>query len=430
MSAICSFALITVLEAKPLNLSQAYEMALKNEPHLKSALYKANATAEMTEQSLAQLYPRIQASGSWGRYEYEYQRNTNPVKESYSSYSLSATQPIFHPELWRGVDEAKAKVKSAQYQYQAQSQQMALDLAKSYFTVLHTQKNIELIGSQKAYYETKYRQLQELLKFGLTNRIDLLEAKVQRDKSAQELLTEEKRFQVSKLRLEYLIGEPVDSLTNLDSLETEQLLLSIDRSEWEKKVSANPTLLSAQSAKEAALHQVAIREYQHYPKVDLSLSRKETYTKDEISHKYDNQAIVQVNLPLYEGGYTQSRIAEGKLLLESADQELQYYEKNSNLRFEELWAEYESGIKSITLLKEAEESAQLYVESMEKGYASGLKSLVDVLEAKAKLYEVKRDRVNSIYEMINNQLGLLDITGELDAEKIAVFERKIGIGQH
>jgi len=409
-----------------LTLSTAYELALKNEPHLRAMALKTIAGAEGIEQSKARLYPQVQGSFSWGRYEYQYTTaNREPIKEDYTSYAISATQPVYHPELWRSVDESKARQKAAEFQLQADAQQLGLDLAKAYFNLLYTQRNVELIEAQKGYYDEKFKQLERMLQFGLTNRIDLLETKVQRDKTTSEWLSEKKKYQVSKLKLEHMIGENIGEVESFDfeKIDTDRLLGT--QQEWEAEISENPMLKAAVANEEATRHNVAVREYDHYPKVDLSLTRKETYTQDVIAHKYDNQAIAQMTIPIYQGGYTQSRVREGRLLLDSAIKDRDYYQKDALYQFEALWAERELNIETIKVLKESEKSASLYLQSVEKGHTAGLKSLVDVLEARAKVFDVRRQQVEAGYQLINNQLGLLNVTGKLNVENIADFERVI-----
>ncbi|MGZ5207675.1 MAG: TolC family protein [Sulfuricurvum sp.] len=409
--------------SEPLSLSNAYDLALKNEPHLRSLTLKTQATKEYIEQSKARLYPQVQGSVSWGSYEYEADYLRTPVKEVYSSYSLSASQPVYHRELWRGVDEAKARSESANYQLQAEEQKLGLDVAKAYFNLLRTQHNVQLFNSKKEFYQTKYQQLSEMLKLGLTNRMDVLEAKVASDKAFSEWLAEQKRSKVAMIRLEYIIKEPVGELPNFDFTKIDSDKLFQERTVWENKLGNNPNLKTSISSQEIAIHQMAIREADHYPKLDLSLMRKETFTQDTVAHKYDNQAIIQMSIPIYQGGYAQSRVREGVLLLDSAKEEVSYYQLESKLRFEELWAERQLNGETLLALKESEQSAELYLKSVDEGHKAGLKSVVDILEAKAKLYEIKRDTIDAGYELIANYLSLLDITGELNSENISLLEK-------
>lgn len=408
--------------AEPLMLSNAYDLALKNEPHLRSLMLKTEATKETVAQSRSRLYPQLQGTLSWGSYGYDAQYLKKPVNENYKSYSVSASQVLYHPELWRGIDESKARQQAANFQLLSEAQKLGIDVAKAYFNLIKTAGNVELLTSKRDYYETKFKEQEEKLKYGLTNRIDLLDAKSHSDKALSELLAEQKRAKVAVLRLEHLIKEPVKDLPKFDFTRVDFDKLFRNRAEWEAKLENNPNLKASVAAEEIATHQAAIRKYDHYPKVDLNVVRKETYTQDTVAHKYDNQAIVQMSIPIFQGGYAQSRVREGEMLLESARSDVEYNQLDTRQKFEELWSESQLNVETLQSLKESEKSAELYLKSVEQGNAAGLKSLLDVLDAKAKLYEVKRDSIDAGYELVNNYLSLLDVTGELSSENIALLE--------
>ncbi|OYZ56050.1 MAG: hypothetical protein B7Y17_07195, partial [Sulfuricurvum sp. 24-42-5] len=155
-SVVLSIALEASSYAQNLTLSEAYTLALQHAPKLRSAAYKTEATQELVHQSRSRLLPQVQGSLSYGYYGYEAPYLREPVKENYSSYSLSVSQAIYHPEYWRGLDETKARAKGAEYAFKAQAQQMGLDVAKAYFELVRAHQNVDLADSQKKYYETKY----------------------------------------------------------------------------------------------------------------------------------------------------------------------------------------------------------------------------------------------------------------------------------
>jgi outer membrane protein len=62
---------------------------------------------------------------------------------------------------------------------------------------------------------------------------------------------------------------------------------------------------------------------------------------------------------------------------------------------------------------------------MEQGYQKGLKSIIDVLEAQAKLHQVRLDMIDSGFELINNHVTLLDLVGELNQENVRVLDNMI-----
>lgn len=411
--------------AQVLTLSQAYSLALKNEPKLKAMQYKVEAVKETQNQSFSRLLPQVQSSGSWGSYDYDADYLPESVKEDYLSYSISVNQAIYRPEYVARVDEDKARAMSAQYDYKTEAHRLAFDVAKRYFEYTLSLKNVELTQSQYEYYKTKHTQLQEMLKVGLSTRVDVLEAKVRSDEAFSILLNEKKKLNIAKLGLEYFIGEHVDEVATLDFNTIDLGLFTLDKGALEEKMPNNPLVKSSYYNTQVAQHELSLREYGHYPTVDMSISRKGQDTSDRLAHTYDNQAVVQVNIPLYQGGATQSRIAEGMKLLDASLKEYEHVQKDNQLKFETLWSDRPLLIEKILHLRESQISAELYVASMEKAYTAGLKSIVDLLDAKAKLYIVKRDLATSGSELVNNHASLLDLAGELTPQRIEEFERNV-----
>lgn len=269
---------------EPLTLANAYELALQHEPKLQSIYLKTAANGESIEQVRSRLLPQIQGTVSAGRYEYAYQSAAKATKENYTDYSISAVQPLYRPEYWRGLDQAKTKYESALQQLKGEQQQVGLDVAKAYFTVLHGEKNVELSYAQQLFYEQKYRQLEEMLKIGLTNKIDLLETKIARDKGRSQYSIEQKRVGIAKLRLQNMIGQPVESLSalNWETIDTSEFVMN--KKVFDEKLDENPLYKLANLNVQAAQDEVAIRNYEHYPKIDLSLTRKETNSADLVTH--------------------------------------------------------------------------------------------------------------------------------------------------
>lgn len=406
-------------------LSESFKMGIENEPRLKGIKYQTEAVEEQINQARSRLLPQLQGSLSWGAYGYDAEYLDKPVNENYKSYSISLSQALFHPEYWSGLDESHSRAQKAQFDYAEEVQKLGIEVAKSYFDVLKSEHTVGLARSYKEYYEMVFNQIQQMLTLGLSNRIDLLEASVKKENALSELLTDEKRLEVAKLKLRHMIKTPVQHLDTIDFNTIDLSAFDMNRTQWEAQLSNSPVLKGAQASLESATHQLSARKYDFYPKADLNLVRKETYTQDRISHTYDNQAVVQISIPIYQGGYSLSRVREGIKLVDAANQEIEYQAQQNRFMFEALWAEREYDIDRITVLRKSKVSADLYQSTVQQGYKAGLKSLVDLLDAKNKMYEIERNLIDSGFELLKNELSLLEVTGKLNVETLEAFEKRL-----
>jgi outer membrane protein len=408
-----------------LTLSEAYALALKNESKSRSAAFKAEASSEIVAQARSRLLPQMQYSYSVGKTEYEAQYNRLTIEEKYTYRQLSLSQPIYHPEYWSATSQAYAKKDASDLEFRRQSQTLGIDLAKTYFNYLKISKEEQLAKWQMGQYELKFRQIEKMLTVGLSNKIDMLESKIRFDKAKAEWITWQKQMNVAKFAIENMIGESIDGKQLIDTDAINPKTLPSDKSAWEQKLLTNVDVQLAETYLKVAKKEVDLRWYSHLPTVDARVSSTNTDTKDLSAHRYDKSFFIDVKIPIFQGGYTSSRVSEARLLLNAAREDLEATKKENRLRFEDLWSRRELSIDSVELFRESEKVATLYLESIEKAHKVGLKSIVDLLEAKAKLYTVKRDLLNSTYDFINNQMELLNISGELTIPKIQELESQV-----
>ena len=172
---------------------------------------------------------------------------------------------------------------------------------------------------------------------------------------------------------------------------------------------------------------MTIRRWQHFPTADFQISQKHTESRDPSLRENDLRALIVVSLPIFEGGRTQSAIREGLKMQNAAIEDLNHYKKQAILKLERTLSEQKLAIESVKVFKDSEYSAQLYLSTIEQGYERGLRSLFDVLEARSRLYQVRRDLIDAVYDLIVNQLNLLDVTGTLNTDRIYEIERKINL---
>jgi outer membrane protein len=99
--------------------------------------------------------------------------------------------------------------------------------------------------------------------------------------------------------------------------------------------------------------------------------------------------MVNLNIPIYGGGYVSSKVDSSKLLLKASGEDLEDAKKETHVQYDEYMAIFEASSESVWMYKKALESAELYLRAINQGYDYGLKSIIDLNDAKTKLNEVK-----------------------------------------
>ncbi|MDD4855761.1 MAG: TolC family protein [Sulfuricurvum sp.] len=411
-------------EAAPLYLSEAYELAIKNNHAYRSKHLESDSVQYAQEQRESKLYPQIQLALNGGLHDYvqNYTSQTE-ISEIYKSYTLSLSQPLYHPEIFISIDQGNLRTEGAETETYKSSQDLGIDVAKAYFELISARQSLELAHTNHRFYLLKYTRIEQMLVQGLSNKMDLLDTQLYRDRASIEINVATKKEFLARRKLENLILVPISELPALSPV-IKTSFESVKRYGTEE-LTSNPDLKLAILSRRIAQHEIDIRTYDHYPKIDLSLSRTQNDTNDRVVYKTDNRAFIQISIPIYQGGYTRARVNEARLLHDAAIEKEAETQQNTLYRLEELTQEYDLNIQNLAILDTARTSAELNFHAIEVAQKSGLKSQVDLLEARAKLYQIEQDRLKQITSLGINHITLLGINGKVNSENLHTFEKQL-----
>lgn len=408
----------TQLFSLEINIVDAYEKALEYEATLQSQKYQTLAKKEEINMAKAALYPQIDMQVNATQRDYKLNFNGNKRKEQYYSATLSARLDLYKPENYNNIDQSKIKYQYSKYYFEQQKQDLALNIADAYTAILRAQNALLVAQVYVEANEIRYNQIKSLYEKRLSNRMDLLESKVTYDSSKVKVNSEQHNLFLAKLKLKNLTG--LQELTfpsiDLEKLNPDTLVLDFSLADLDD---LNLEVKKSMLGIDLATKQQENARYGHYPKVDLSASYSK-YDTDSIYTDYTNESRVMLNfrLPLYQGGYVESRIAQTKYLALATRDDLRDVQKKAHSQYEEFSIQLANAKENIVLYNDAKKSAKLYLHAVEEGYARGLKNLIDLEDAKTKLFENKFRLIDSSYEYIKSYVSLLALYGQLDRSRL------------
>lgn len=416
---LCLSFLSSYADAEVLNFSRAYALALENANSIKSSVYVSQSDKEKINQEEAQLYPQINLSTYYKKSEYVSNPEKDKTKQGLLSYSLTAKQTVYNPETYTRIDMQESRSEYSQTKVNLEKEELAQNLFNIYLNVLKSKNKIELLESYLQYSNSKLQELTKKYEMNLANKMDLLEMKVENNSAQIDLKKEKKLFDVYNLKLKQFIG---DTEYKLPVIESDKQILGIIDLMKERVLSdgnLSPSLKIKQAQIAVKLSQLEIENAinGHLPKVTLDASYAK-YDTDApaIDSTYDNvkSIMLTVNIPIYSGGYVSSKVDSSKLMYKAASEDLQNTTKQVKVEYDEYFALFEASAESVSMYKEAFQSAELYVEAVEQGYEHGLKSVIDLNDARSKLYKVKYKYIENIYEMVDSYMGALIVTNNFE----------------
>ena len=424
-SAVC-------LDAEVLVFSKAYELALENAHSIKASVFKTEGAKERINQAESSLYPQVNLSANYKKSQYKYNENYSAsgdtIDQGLINYSLSIKQSIYNAEIYSKIAAEKSRSKLNELSVELEKEELAQSVFKVYLDLLKTHNRIDLYNAYLQYSKSKLDELNKKYEMYMANKMDLLQMRVDYQSAQIDLKKERKLLRVTELKLQQLIGDldfefpVIDSNKLLDSSIEDLKLSVIDKTDF----TANLQLLQAQLALKLSREDIENAFDAHYPTVDLQASvagySTDDPTQDSLYKDVKNIMLV-LNVPLYGGGRTSSRVRELESQSSAASEELIDTQKVIQVKYDEYMALFEASVESVSMYKDAFESATIYVDAVEQGYNHGLKSIIDVNDAKNKQFEVKYKYIENIYEMVDSYIGLLIVTNNF--ENIALLDKLV-----
>lgn len=234
----------------------------------------------------------------------------------------------------------------------------------------------------------------------------------------------------SKLaELERLLGQTVDLpplrvARSLPALENQEL-----RELRKTAVTENLGVRTAQAVLEVAEQEVDKTRGQHLPTLDLVASRSVNYNSTTLSSPSDlesrvnaSQLGLQLSIPLYAGGATQSRLREALALQEKAAAELEGARRLALSQLRQAASGVINGLAQVEALEEAVLASKSALEGNMIGVRVGTRVNPDVLNAQQQLFGAMRDLSKARIDCALQGLKLKAAAGTLQSRDLVALE--------
>lgn len=414
------------MTAHGMDLLQAFEAAQQQDATILAARATANVERERLPQAKSQLLPSLNASVS---------RTTNRltsvtpnflgVEQTYdtnypsSNQSLTLRQPLFRPQLTAQYRQAKAQVDDADAALQQEEQNLAVRVSGAYFEAMLTHDQLALVLAQQTAYTTQLDAARKTFEAGSGTRTDIDEAQSRLDMNQALEIEARQNVTYTLQQLQMLVNQPIDKLATLaiDSL-TLQYPQPNNLDDWSARAEiSNPQLQSLKSRVEAAREEIKKANSGHYPTLDaiaqLSDSQSESVTNT--SSRYTNRSIaLQLNIPLFAGGYVNSQVRQSLANLTRAEQFLEAGRRDMQMRVFKEFRGVTENIPKIKALEQALRSSDQLVLSSRKSFQAGSRTVIDILNAEQQRVVVQRDLAQARYVYLISKIRLLALVGEAD----------------
>ena len=419
-----SFALAPAVHAA--GLSDVYRDALAYDAQYASARAAYQAGQEVAVQGRAGLLPNVNLGGNVRYNSVDSSLAGGDADFDSNGVSLTGVQPLFRKQNLVAYAQAKEQVKIAALQFVVAEQDLILRVAQAYFDVLESQDNIAFINAQKAAITEQLAAAKRNFEVGTATITDTHEAQARYDLAVAQEIAEQNSLNIRLRALEKLIGKPAGALDTLaEPVQLEAEAGHID--EW-ATIAADGNLQAEiqRIAKVIADQEIERNRAGHYPTLDAVAGYTVNNNQNFGAQQVDTRTAsigVELNLPIYQGGLTSSRVREAVANQEKARQDLENATREASLQARQAYLNVSSGVARVRALEQALVSTRAQLDSTRLGLDVGVRTNLDVLDAEQQVLSARRDLASARYDYLLSRLALKAAVGSLNPADLAEIDQ-------
>lgn len=432
---------------------QAVDYALKNAVQVKNALLDIEMQRQTNKEVTAAALPQITGSGSLnynpnvavqsfpnfiaqGTYGVLVANNVkdgngNPIVAPSdfglinaafgAKYALSGgidlKQILFDGEVFVGLQARKETIHYSQIAADVTKEQIKANVYKIYYQLVVGQRQIGTITANIDNYEKLLHDTKEIYKNGFAEKLDVDKVQVQLNNLYTQRLKSQNLIDAGIEGLKFLMNMPLkDSLVLTDTLSDEEIKSNIlddaynyeDRKEYQQLESA------------IKLGQYNVRRYKlsKLPTLNLSANYSKSAQRQEFDFfkgPYFTSSFValHLNVPIFEGGANNARIAEAKLSLLKYNNNLDQLKAAIDNDVTQSRINMRSALITMDSQKKNIELAQNVYNTTKLKYEQGLGSNQEINTAQTDLITAQNNYYSSLYDAIIAKINYLQAAGKL-----------------
>jgi len=377
-------ATIFAVNVNALNLSQAVDIALKNNHDVQSKNFDYQETVQNVKLNDSSFLPKVGLGFNYNSRDeiaYSAQADTDATLTAEVSYNLFNGFKDMSDR-----NSSKFLSQSSKYSLLALKQDIILNTKTYYINYLDKENALETYNSAYTLFKEQYIDSKNRYEQGLIAKNDLLQVQVNMSSAKQNVTKAKGDFKTAKNSLSNILGGMDLESENIEKLTT----TTLKKSDYNTKLLDNRSEIQALNMNIEAIKQQkkSIRS-SYYPKVDASLSRNQYY-EDISYYKNQNVASLSASWNLYNGGFddTKGNIYRTRYL--KAKTQLDKTRLDIKLQYENAISNLEVAIENLKTASLSQEQAEENYQIIKNRFDEGISTSTDLTDANYLLTQAKQ----------------------------------------
>nr|VFJ76186.1 MAG: outer membrane protein [Candidatus Kentron sp. FW] len=409
------------------DLLAVYRLAQENDKQYREAIEGNRVAREQRPQALAALLPEVRLEISGSETDRDIREGGLYRSEGQAGFTgtdmmLSVAQPIFRRDRWIGLEEAEGRVKHADLALELAQQELMLRAAERYFLALWAEEGLAVARSENEATNRQLQQTQKRFEVGLIAMTDVQEAKARFDLAVVGEIEASAEFENARAALREITGQASLALVPLGEKIPVAPPKPGNPEQWiEIGFGRNLEIAMARQEEEVARTGIRRASAEHLPTLDLVGTHQRAANSADQYGKSDvrtSSLMLQLKLPIYQGGLVMSRTREARHLHAQAVEKLAGARRAVRRKLQETFQGVVIGVSRVNALRQALASTETALEAVRKGFQLGMRTSVDVLDAQRDLFRAKKDYTGARYMYILDTLRLEQAAGTLSEEDL------------
>jgi outer membrane protein len=350
------------------------------------------------------------------------------------SDSLTISQSVVDFSKYADLKAAKSSSQAQDATYEAALQELSTRVATAYFQVLTNDDALTFAKANEQALARQLEQAQQRFDVGLSAITDVQDAKAQHDTSVAAVITAENTLADSREALTQITGKPADNLKKLREDLPMDAPSPNDPKAWvAEAVKSNPTILASQYNVDSAEHSISSARAGHLPTIDASAgyskstawaqngggsSASSSGTLSSSNGRGGTSVGLTLNVPIFSGGATQSRVRQSIYQRDAAQDSLESARRQVVRDTLNYYRSVVAGISKVEATKAAVASSESARDATQAGFEVGTRTIVDVLIAQQNLTSSLSDYSQARHQFILDKLLLKQTAGTVDIKDL------------
>jgi outer membrane protein len=333
-------------------------------------------------------------------------------QDQFLTYGVKATQLLYDfGKTSSSIDAAKYGLRAREIMTSQSKNQAALDFIIAYLDLLEAEKLLTVSQEEIKQYEAHKKDTETRYRAGVITKNEVLQVNVTLADSQQRLLTSENLCSLRESKINSLLLKPLNDAVQPEEIRASPAAgLTLDDA-W-AGAEASRSLLKEMDATIAAKEQnVQSTQAEYLPTFYVSGGYE--YSENKYMVHQDNwSAIVGVNINLFSGGASDSKIGMARAELRSLKLSRDKLLDTIRLEVKSAYLDLQSSSKKMEVTKAAVEQAEENLRLQHLRYKEGVGTATEVLDAVALLTTAESNSWKSLYGIKRAEAVLLNAAGK------------------